>query len=101
MTVTSEGVVLQNFYPGKLRQPAARRRPCWGSSNVSSPWRLQFYVQLSLVESSLPPLMISHPPHTPSNLGQGVGWEVGRGEFHLEKAHSIPVYCAVLYVAPR
>lgn len=99
--VTSEGVVLQNLYPGKLRQPAARRRPCWDSSNVSSPWRVQFYVQLSLVESSFPPLLIPHPPHTPSNLGQGVGREVGRGEFHLEKADSIPVYGSVLYVAPR
>lgn len=100
--MTSEGVALQNPYPGKLRQPAARRQPCWDDSNVSSPWRVQFYVRLSLVESSFPPLLIPHPPHSPSNLGLA-GWEavVGRGEFHLEKAHSIPVYRAVLSVAPR
>lgn len=69
--VTSEGVALQSLYPGKLRQPAALRRPCWGSSSVNPPWRVQFYVQLSLVESSFPPLLIPHPLHSPSNLGGG------------------------------
>lgn len=97
------GVALQNPYPGKPRQPAAWRQPCWDDSNVSSRGAFSSTCGSLWSKVPFPPLLIltRHTPHP--TWGWGVGGGGGSGGVPLrESPFNSWVRCrAVLSVAPR